>query len=328
VEIHGRQVKVLFEDDHYNPSVAKQVCQKMAEDEKSFLLIGGAGTDQIQACAQYAATQNIPYLSAGVTEITLNHLSNYFALSQSYPDQTVLLSDYLRHNLHASDDKRIAMVAEDTSNFDDAVAVFQKEFPGATVYRPSKNENGSTMAANLCTGTLKNYDFVFPLVAPVYYIAMANAADCAPQYAGIGLTEGIDAVANLGCPNTLNAQYFNPSQAWNDRNKFDPNFEKAIAAAKKDNSSFPDDDIVYLLWGLMKTVGALLDNAGQNLTREGFIYATERATGIHTGVFPDLNFTPDNHFGASQVHVLQNVCQTRGNSKGYYVTKYAFKSSF
>src|SRR5438105_7897580 len=75
VKIFGRTVHVIFQDDHYNPSTAKQVCQQMAEQDHAFLLIGGAGTDQIVACAEYAASKNIPYVSAGVTKAPLAHLS-------------------------------------------------------------------------------------------------------------------------------------------------------------------------------------------------------------------------------------------------------------
>ena len=49
---------------------------------------------------------------------------------------------------------------------------------------------------------------------------------------------------------------------------------------------------MWLLWGLMKDVGALLQNAGQNLTRGGFISATDHAS-IKTGVYPDLQFSPN-----------------------------------
>ena len=328
--INGRHVHVVFADDHYNPSYARQVCQQMAQQDHAFLLIGGAGTDQIKACAEYAQSQNIPYLSAGVTEEELNHFSTYFAVSATYPYQTGLLDQYIKHN-YTTDDSQVVMIAEDTPNFDDAVAQFQKDFPTAKVYRPAKNDDGSSMAPNICAGPEPIYKVVYPLVAPVYYLEMAKAASCHPQYLGVGLTNGIDTVANAGCAannSTDGAQFFNPSPAWQDRNKFDKSYEVAIAAAEKaTNNNFPDDDIVWLLWGLMKTVGKMLAAGGQNLTRGGFITSAEHLS-VHTGVYPDLQFSPTDHFGARQVHVLQNVCKSRGNQAGYYVTKYAFKTSF
>ncbi|MFN2543174.1 MAG: ABC transporter substrate-binding protein [Actinomycetota bacterium] len=326
VKIFGREVKVIFQDDHYNPSTAKTVCQQMAEEDHAFLLIGGAGTDQIVACAQYSAGQGIPYLSAGVTKTQLAHFSNYFAISSTYSDQTHLLADYIRNVLKITDQSKIAMVAEDTPNFDDAVAAFQQEFPQATApFRPGKNDAGESMANNLCTGPVKKFDVVFPLVSPIYYLHLAHAAQCHPHYVGIGLTEGIDAVANIGCPDTSNAEFFNPSPAWHDRDKFDKTYETAVAAAKKDNPNFANDDIVWLLWGLMKTVGVMLKAAGPDLTRQGFISAAQTAT-VHSGVYPDLKFSPNNHFGTTQVHQLKNVCPESGG--GYYVTERAFVNGF
>jgi ABC-type branched-subunit amino acid transport system substrate-binding protein len=82
--IFGRNVEAIFRNDNYNPSQAVSVCREMVENEKVFLLVGVAGTDQIQACARYAATVGVPYLSAGVTETGLANLPNYFANWMSY----------------------------------------------------------------------------------------------------------------------------------------------------------------------------------------------------------------------------------------------------
>jgi hypothetical protein len=46
---------------------------------------------------------------------------------------------------------------------------------------------------------------------------------------------------------------------------------------------------------------------------------------VKTGVYPDLEYSSDDHFGASQVHVLEARCS---GDEGQYVTVEAFKSSF
>lgn len=48
--------------------------------------------------------------------------------------------------------------------------------------------------------------------------------------------------------------------------------------------------------------------------------ATAKTT---NGVFPDVTMSPNNHFGARQVHVLR---ADRGSRQ--FVTEHAFKSSF
>ena len=92
-------------------------------------------------------------------------------------------------------------------------------------------------------------------------------------------------------------------------------------------SARPSD--VYNWYGMTVAYSMVdaLRHAGRNLTRQSFIYSTEHAS-VHTGVYPDLKFSPDDHFGADQVQVLKNVCQPRGNQAGYYKTIYAFKSAF
>jgi hypothetical protein len=319
VVIHGRKVEVVFQDDQYNPSHARAVCQQMAEEEQVFLLVGGGGTDQIQACAAYAASKGIPYFSPGVTEIGVNRLPNYFAVSMTYADQAPLLAQYIKANASAlgwgGDPAKIALVATNTPNFTDAVDAFKQAMPGVKEFRPEKNENGSTMAGQLCTGTIKNYEIVFPLTAPTYFLQMAGASKCEPQYVGVGVTHGLDQVADTGCQTggVADSRFFSPGPAFADASKYAPEFLKAGGK----------DDIMQLLWGISKTLHELFLKAGPSLSREAFIASTSNAS-VKSGIFPDLTYTPTNHFGARQVHVLKLDC-TRG---GVYVTEKAFASSF
>jgi branched-chain amino acid transport system substrate-binding protein len=318
VEIHGRRVEVVFQDDQYNPSHARVVCSQMAEQQEVFALVGGGGTDQIQACGSYAASKAIPYLSVGTTEIGLTRLPNYYALTMSYADQVPLLVQYMRANESTlgwnGDAGKVAAVITNTPNFDDAAAAFAQALPGATMIRPEKNERGSTMAGQLCTGTIKNFDVVFPLTSPTYYLEMAGAAKCNPQYVGVGISMGLNQVAGVGCSTggMHNARFFSPAPAFADSDDYDPWFRRSGGA----------DDIEFLLWGLWKSIHQLLLEAGPNLTREGFIQSAATAK-TSSGVFPDLAMSPTNHFGARQVHVLRADCGSR-----QFVTEHAFKSSF
>lgn len=318
VEIFGRQVEVVFQDDQYNPSHARAVCAQMAEQQGVAILVGGGGTDQIQACAAYAGSKAIPYLSVGTTEVGLTRLPNYFAVSMSYADQVPLLVQYMKASQGSlgwnGDAARVAAVITNSPNFDDAATVFAQSIPGATMLRPEKNERGASMAGRLCTGTLKNFDVVFPLIAPTYFLEMAGSSKCNPQYVGVGISMGLDQVAGVGCQTggMANARFFSPAPAFVDSNKYDPLFRQAGG----------QDDIEWLLWGLWRSIHQLLVQAGPNLTREGFIQAASTAT-IKRAVFPDAAYSPTNHFGAKQVSLLRADCNSR-----QYVTEAAFKSSF
>jgi hypothetical protein len=290
----------------------------MAEEQEAFILVGGGGTDQIQACATYAASKGIPYVSVGTTEIGLTRLPNYYAVTMSYADQAPLLAQYMSANRSAlgwsGDATKVAAVITNTPNFDDAAAAFQQAMPGATMLRPEKNERGSTMAGQLCTGTLKNFEVVFPLTAPTYFLEMAGASKCNPQYVGVGISMGLNQVAGVGCTSggMDNARFFSPAPAFANSNEYDPVFRQAGGA----------DDVEWLLWGLWKSIHQLLLKAGESPTREGFIQAAATAS-YKTGLFPDVAMSPTDHFGAKQVQVIRADCSRRE-----FVTEAAFKSSF
>src|SRR5687768_17437137 len=117
--IHGRDVEAILKNDNYNPSQAVAVCKEMVEKDEVFLLSGLAGTDQIQACARYAASVGVPYLSAGVTETGLTDLYTYFTTSMTYNDQGSLVADFLTRKLGAKSEKN-GVLMFDTPNFQDA----------------------------------------------------------------------------------------------------------------------------------------------------------------------------------------------------------------
>jgi branched-chain amino acid transport system substrate-binding protein len=315
--IYGRQVKVLVEDDHYNPTYATTVCKEMVEQDHAFLLIGGAGTDQIVACAKYSQTQPgpVPYLSAGVTQEPLEGRSNYFALSMSYPQQIPLLVQYIKKH-YTTNANRVAAVITNTPNFDDALAAWNKYFPGTDVYRPDKNDNATNSGQQLCNGALDKYDVVFPLTAPLFWLQLAGQATCRPQWAGIGITMGIDPVADATCKlgyQSNSAKFFSPAAAFTDVGARNPEFAKAARA-----KGVEPDDIMWLLWGTSAGLHQLFLKAGADLSRERFIQTTSTATVDGQGIFPSLKYTPSDHFGANRLNVLKLNCS---GGAGYWLTE-------
>lgn len=321
--INGRKVETVFRNDNYNPSQAVAGCREMVENDKVFLLVGIAGTDQIQACARYAASVGVPYISAGVTEQVVNTLPNYFAIWMTYPDQGPLLADLLATKLGAKDEKN-GMLRFNTPTFEDGHQGFLEGMQkvGASVDYDraiSKNAGQSdaqTIATELNQQGIEN---VHVLVSPTFFIQLANAAatqNYFPQWVGYGLTKGIDTVASVACRNSRsidNARFLSPFPAFVDSSRFDPDFRKAGGT----------DDIMFGLWGTSKVIGEMLKAPGKNLTRERFVYFGERLQNLKTGVFPPVTFSPTDHLGGSSMHLLRADC-----SRNAYVTEQAFVSDF
>lgn len=319
----GRSVRVVSRNDNYQPSQAVAVCKEMVEQEKAFLLFGVAGTDQIQACARYANSVKVPYLSGGVTEIGLNTLPYYFAMWMSYKQQGPLLANMMSAKLGARGEKN-AMVRFNAPTFQDAhdAYVSGMRSAGASVdydRAVSKNATASDAQTVATEMNQRQIDNAYVLTSPTWFIQLAQAAvnqGYKPTYTGVGLSMGIDTVASVACRNngSINgARFLNPFPAYVDSNKFDPDFRRAGGT----------DDIMFGLWGASKVIWQLLSLPGKDLTRERFVFSTERAGTIKTGVLPDIKYSPTSHFGGTAMHLIRADC-----GQGRWVTEESFKNRF
>lgn len=209
------QFNISFADDRYQPSTAVQACRQLAAD--AFMLTGAGGTDQIQACGRFADSQGIPYFSAGVTEVGLEGLSNYFAFSMSYRAQTILLAQYIAREFPG---QKVGAIITDTPNFEDAVQGFVQGAQQAGLnFDPDsdllRHPKGDTSWINTYANTLSQsgVEVLFFLGAPVDYIRFtqqANGQSYSPQYVGVGISKGLNAVLGSGCPDVDGGIFFSP----------------------------------------------------------------------------------------------------------------------
>jgi ABC-type branched-subunit amino acid transport system substrate-binding protein len=325
--IAGRKVKVVFQDDGYNPSQAVSVCKKMVQQDHVFMLIGLGGTDQIVACSQYAASVGVPYASEGVSEQGLNGLQNYFGLSMTYKAQGLLLAQYMKHVLHVT---RVGMIRANTANFDDAHTGFlqaaqqlglQVTFDRA-IDKNADSQTAFSAGGSICGNRANAPEAVYPLMGPsiwVQVLAGANAQACNPIWSGVGISMGLNTVGTAACgvAPTTKAHFFSPFTALNVANQTDPDYNRAY----QQQHGQAGDDIGWGIWGLEKLVSAMLAAPGRNLSRQSFVTASTGKS-FATGAWPTVNFAAS-HFGGTAVHLLQLDC-----TKQQYVEEQTNKSSF
>ena len=63
--------------------------------------------------------------------------------------------------------------------------------------------------------------------------------------------------------------------------------------------------------------------AGKDMTRQSFVQTLESGKRFQTGVYPPVQYSPNNHFGGTQSHLLRADCQAR-----QYKTEAQFVSGF
>jgi branched-chain amino acid transport system substrate-binding protein len=316
-DIHGRDVQVVLRNDNYNPSQAVSVCKEMVERDEVFMLSGIGGTDQIQACARYAATVGVPYASTGVTEIGLANLPNYFAISMSYKAQGPLLARFMVSQLGARNRKN-GLVWFNTPNFRDARDAFfdgMRRVNARVDYERavSKNADFGTAQTVVQEMNSQGIENVYVLTSPVWFIELVKASNSQgynPRFTGVGLTMTLDTVLSAGCPSGPaldGAKFFSPFPAWVDSNKFDQNFRRASQRFYNNDG----DDIMFLAWGASKGFHQMLDEVGRQLSREAFVHTVRRAQNLRTNIFPPLSYSPNDPFGARHTHVSEARCGSR-----------------
>jgi branched-chain amino acid transport system substrate-binding protein len=306
----GRKVRVIFEDDEFNPATARRVCKKMVEQDKVFLLIGGGGADQITACANYANSVGVPYLSAGVNTQGLDNIRAYFALSMTYAQQSPMLSQLAKKL-----GQKVAIAVADTESFTDAHASIRKAFADAgldVVYDERIPKSASQAEALAVANALRTSgaEVVYFLSSPVTFLnitAAAGGQGYVPKYIGPGVTVGLATVATVGCPNIGEARFLSPFPQVDAINEIDPAYQQAYRQYRDKDG----DDIGIALWGLGKTLHRMFDAAGPDMTRQSFVQTLESGKKFEGGVYPPVQYSPTNHLGGSQAHLLQADCSAR-----------------
>jgi ABC-type branched-subunit amino acid transport system substrate-binding protein len=314
--IYGRKVEIIFRDDHFDPNTARTECKDLAEQEKVFLLIGGAGADQIDACARYAASVGVPYFSGGVHETrpslgALSSLPTYFAVSLSYEQQVPLLTRLLTSDFKGQKWGLIVADNDSLNAFYDRALAGGKQAAGdpalARRIPKSTSSDAPTIATQICSSGAK---VVIWNASPSSFINVTKSMACSVKFIGPGLTNGLNIVTTAACPSIAGSMFYSPMPGL-DVMRQNSEFTKAYDASTGGQTP---DDIGAAMYGLTKTIGLMLQSTGKDLSRQSLMSTVARVRTFNSGVFPATNFT--GRFGGTAMHLLQADCNA-----GQWVTR-------
>jgi len=321
--IFGRNVRVVFRDDQFNPSRAVAVCREMVEQEHAFMLVG-IGTDQIISCARYASQVGVPYFAMGGSESAVTGLKTYFGLSQSFPQQAPMVAQMVKKEGKT----KVGVVVINTPNYDDTFnsLVAGAKGAGLTVVRAdriSKQASQSEVLAEVNNLRTAGAEAVLVFVAPVTFLNLAHAAQSqayAPLWTGPGMSNGLNLVAEFGCPSIAGARFLSPFPQVDVIDRFDADYKPTY---RKHNKGEEPDDLGLAVWGMEKTLHQFLKAVGPNLGRAALIRTLQSGQEFASNIFPPLRYAPGKPYGSSQSHLLEADC-----SKRQYRSLATFASSF
>jgi branched-chain amino acid transport system substrate-binding protein len=329
----GYHVRVVFRDDQFSPTVARQKCQEMVENDKAFMLIGAAGADQITSCARYAESVGVPYISAGVNTDGLDKLKNYFALSMTYAQQAPLLAQLVKNQIKKT---KVGLAVLDTPDFVDArqAAISALQANGAQIVADEKipksagKSETDAAAANLAKA---GAEVIYVLMSPTIYVnfvkSVKQQVGYDPDMVAPGLTLGLNLVATATCPDSAKLQVLSPFPELDVIDTLDPDYTKAYQKyVTANNPQQQPDDIGIALWGLNKILRFMFEASatdGKSFSRQALLAGIAGGKEFKTGVYPPVTYSATQHFGAKQAHLLAPDCV-----KSQMITKSQFASGF
>ncbi|WP_168798426.1 ABC transporter substrate-binding protein, partial [Nocardioides sp.] len=313
--IHGRKVEVFFEDDQFRPDVAVAKCKDLAETKKVFMIFGGAGSDQIEACARYAASAGVPYMSAGVQQASKNgslgDLNTYYAATLTYEQQAPIVARIAKQ---VASGKKVTLRVADNSSLD---GYFQAQGsalasalggsyvnPGGSGRIPKNTQGGDALdvGTKICNS---GAGVVVWNASPSSLLNVSASMPCTVIFVGPGLSNGLNIVANAGCPKLNNARFLSPFPGMDVMRKNDA-FMRAYAAR---NGGAAPDDIAASVYASEALLGQILMATGKSLDRQSFLSTIARQRVFKNGIFPPTNFR--SRFGGTAMWHLRADCGKR-----------------
>ena len=265
----------------------------MVEQEKVFVLIGAAGSDQITACARYADSMNVPYLSAGVNEDGLTGLQPTSPSRRPTHQQSP--GARLAHDNKMKKTK-VAIVLNDTPALNETQQSITKLAAGGrAANRAPEPDREERLRRRAAVGGQRSCatpgaEVVYVLTSPVHFIKLATngqAQAYSPVWVGPGTTNGFNIVAQAGCPAIGAAKFLSPFPQLDAIDDLDPDYQPAYqkyVGGKRDDIGMAD-------WGLNKVIApdARGDRA-RTCPARASSGALTSGKEFHSNVYPDVSY--------------------------------------
>jgi ABC-type branched-subunit amino acid transport system substrate-binding protein len=242
----------------------------------------------------------------------------------SFPAQAPLLAQMVKK----TGKTKVGVVVINTPNYDDSFnsLVAAAKDAGLSVVRAdriSKQASQSEVLAEANNLHAAGAEAVLVMIAPVTFLNLAHAAQgqaYSPLWTGPGMSNGLNLVAEFGCPSIAGARFLSPFPQIDVIDRFDADYKPTY---RKYNKNEEPDDLGLAVWGMEKTLHQFLKAAGPDLGRAGLIRTIQSGQEFASGIFPPLRYAPGRSFGSTQSHLLEADC-----SKRQYKTLATFASSF
>jgi branched-chain amino acid transport system substrate-binding protein len=297
--VYGRKLKLSVGDDQYTGPLASEVVRKLVEQDKVFAIVGGLGTVPDTAVYKYLETNGVPdmWLLAGQSKFTEPVARTRFGYLVDYTDEGRILGEYIAKNypgkkvgfIEQNDDfgqegeEGLREGVKDTNN-EVVVEMYEttQNDLAAQVQR-LKNQNVEVMAIYgepiQATSAIKNAHETLGWDVPIV-ITGVDAVEIVGALAGYDNIEG--AVSVVYGHQAYEKDVPAVADHWDRMAKYSP--------------GVTPNNLTLVGASIIDYTVKVLEDAGQDLTRDSFLDAAEALCGWMppAGLAP-VNLSPTDH---------------------------------
>jgi ABC-type branched-subunit amino acid transport system substrate-binding protein len=312
--VHGRKLKLVSEDDGYEPDKSIAAVKKLIEQEKVFALIGPVGTPTANAAQPVAQAAKVPYIGpfTGAGFLRDPARDNVINIRASYDAETEAWVKHLTEDLKIT---KIAIFYQDDAFGRAGLSGFKKAMDkrGMKIHAEATFER-NTVAVKSALLALKRAEpeavvMVGPYKPCAEFIKLARKVDFNPAFVNISFV-GANALAKELGPDGKGVIV---SQVvpfpWDASLKVVADYHAALKAV--DSAESPGFVTLegYLVGRL---VIAALDKAGKDVTRESLLKTIRETGKFDIGGLP-MTFSATKNEGLDKV--FMTVIQPDGSFK-------------
>lgn len=319
--IHGRKIKFMVEDDGFQAPRTVQAVKKLVAKDNIFCMTMNIGANNLFAALPFIEANNVPVLPIGSANelLAIPPRKNIFVMDTGYTIQGKIAVQYMIKSLKVTRPKVAVIYQDDVTGKQwlSGVKTACAEY-GVNVLELSYKRGAIDFSSQMAQCKINGITHVFAHLNIREPAAIMKEAQRI-QYRAVYIVDNICAEQKAIELAGDAVDYTNGFYAMgiiNDIRKTDSEgYRLYKEACKKANLSKTETENALRIWAFNAalTLCEVLNRAGKNLTREGFIKAAETLKDYSVGIEVPITWKPDRRDGGRAVKVYKA-------EKGYWVS--------
>ncbi len=298
--IHGRKIKFLVGDDHFNPADAVEVVRKLVEQDGVFAMVGSLGDAPHAAVWKYLEENGVPdmFISGGLDKWTDPLVRTRFQGNPNYGTEGRMLAKYLVENY---DGKKLGLLLENDEFGENGKKAILEGIAGSDIEVVAEERYETTqwdVTAQAQRLKAANPDIIVAYAVPPPAASLVKVArevlnwDVPIVVTGVVITDIFIQLAGPQNAEGVVSVVFGKQIYQTD----DPGVQRHIQMMKDFGNGVPESN--FTLYGAFigEMMVEALENAGPNLTRDSLIEGAEAIRDWCCSLCPmPVNLSPTDH---------------------------------